>query len=183
VTIEERSLRLDPLGLSHDRAGFHCGHAALDRYIRQQAGQDSRRDLTRVFVAVRLEEPHRIVGYFTLSATSISPQRLPTKVSKPLPGYPIPAALIGRLAVNLAFQGFGMGRALLGRAVRMIQEASQTLAVKVVVVDPIDDRAIRFYRSFGFNHLEQGEPRMYLLLPIEESRGREGVDVEPPLPG
>ena len=42
---------IEPLG-KHDRAAFSCGVAALDNWFRLRAGQDEKRNVARVFVAI-----------------------------------------------------------------------------------------------------------------------------------
>ena len=101
MAFDPSRIAVEPLGAHHDRLGFSCGNASLDQFIRQQAGQDTRRDLTRVWVAVDIERPTRILGFFTLSATLVSRDDLSEDVARRLPKYPIPAALIGRLAAQL----------------------------------------------------------------------------------
>jgi hypothetical protein len=54
----------------HDRTDFSCGVDELDRYFRQQAGQDSRRLLANCFVAVE-PESRVVAGFYTLASTSI----------------------------------------------------------------------------------------------------------------
>jgi len=104
---EEPSVCFETLGPQHDRAGFHCGVPALDRYFAQQATQDVRRRVANCFVAA---EGARVLGYYTLAVTSISLNSIPETVSKKLPRYPtVPAALIGRLAVAQAARGQGLG--------------------------------------------------------------------------
>lgn len=155
---------VEPLSVHHDRDDFSCGNASLDHYIRKQAGQDSRRDLTRVWVAVDTERPTRIIGFFTLSATSVSRDDFPEDVGRRLPKYPIPAVLIGRFAVDLEYARKGLGRALLGRAISLVLGVIRTLAVAVVVVDPIDQTATAFYERFGFKALHSAGGRMFLTV-------------------
>lgn len=168
MTISERSLRLELLDAHHDRETFVCGNGALDRYLREQAGQDSRRGLARIFVAVAVDQPALILGFFTLSATSVMRDDLSAEVAKGLPRYPIPAALIGRFAIHKDYARQGLGRALLGEAVRKIATASATVAIMVVVVDPIDAAARAFYRTLGFRDFRTIEGRTFLAMPRVE---------------
>jgi GNAT superfamily N-acetyltransferase len=170
AAIDPSKIVIEPLGAAHDRMGFNCGNPSLDHYIRQQAGQDIRRDLARVWVAVNDEHPARILAYFTLSATSVSREDLPEDVGRRLPKYPIPAALIGRLAIDSSHAGRGLGRALLGRAIRVLLEVSRTMAITVVVVDPIHERAAAFYRRFGFGAFDSARGRMFLAIATERPR-------------
>lgn len=168
------SLRIEALGQGHDRGAFACGVDPLDRYIRQQASQDMRRVTARVFVAVSAEHPDRILGYYTLSAATIAAGDLPSDVTKRLPRYPVPAALVGRLAVDRTAARRGLGSLLLADAVKKTMLAAQTVAMTVIAVDPIDDAARRFYEAFGFRSLLGPERRMFLSLPPSNNPGPEG---------
>ena len=140
------------LGAEHNRASFTCGQEALDRYLRNQATQDIRRYVANCFVAVE-SATGRVAAYYTLAATSVPLIDLPAEVTKKLPCYPVvPAVLIGRLAVDLAFQGQGLGRVLLVDAVRQVLAAAP--AAHLLLVDAKDEGAARFYRRNGFIPLE-----------------------------
>src|SRR3546814_17168423 len=73
----------------HDRAAFSCGAPELDRYIREHASQDVKRDVARVFVAVQAGAP-TLCGYYSLSAASFQRDSLPANHAKRLPRYPVP---------------------------------------------------------------------------------------------
>jgi len=134
--VDESPLTVEPLGAHHDRASFSCGEPSLDRYIRRQASQDVRRRIARVFVA--LGDPvQQIAGYYTLSAASFEKNDLPIDLAKRLPHYPVPAAVIGRLAVDLRSQGCGLGEALLLDAIHRVVRAGDTIGVYAIVVDAL----------------------------------------------
>ncbi len=169
MKLADSSVRIEPLGPSlgpsYDRAAFRCGNESLDRYIREQATQDTRRGVARVFVAVMPEEPQRIAGFFTLSAAWVVASDLPPEVAKRLPRHPVPAALVGRLAVETGFARRGLGSILLADAVKKAMAAAEMVAMTVVVVDPIDDAARAFYSAFGFRSLQAPQRHMFLTLP------------------
>lgn len=144
----------------HDRAAFSCGVEALDHYLKRRAGQELRRGVTFPYVLTRGDDP-RVLAYYTLSATSVALTELPPDMAKQL-GYPAaPAALIGRLAVDQSLQGQGIGQLVLVNALRRLA-ASDAMAIMLVVVDPKDKAAARFYARFGFVPLSQSDRRMYL---------------------
>jgi len=161
--VDESPLTVEPLASHHDRASFSCGEPSLDRYIRRQASQDARRRVARVFVA-RTHPPERIAGYYTLSAASFEKDDLPAEVAKRLPHYPVPAAVIGRLAVDLRSQGGGLGEVLLLDAIRRVVRAGDTIGVYAVVVDALHDRASAFYERYGFLPFPSRPLRLYLPL-------------------
>ncbi len=154
---------VEPLGEQHNRAAFSCGVDALDRPFRERAGQESRRDVARVFV-LRMRSAQDVAGFYTLSAISIEPKDLPPALTKRLPRYPtLPALLVGRLAVDQRYQGRGAGRALLMSALARSLEIRAQVGAIGVIVDAKDDRARAFYEQYGFQRL-QGDP--YRLIPF-----------------
>jgi GNAT superfamily N-acetyltransferase len=148
-----------------ETASFRCGQLALDEYIHRYASQDVRRNVARVFIATPQNESRRLAGFFTLSAASVRCSDLPQSLAKKLPHYPVPVALIGRLAVGNDFQGKGLESILLADACQKVANASATLAVVGIVVDAKDEGAASFYRHFGFVNMP-GQPAR-LLLPAK----------------
>lgn len=158
------NLVIRPLDSDHDKSGFHCGVASLDDYIQKQARQDVKRRVSRVFVATTLEQSNSIVGYYTLSTLSIELSQLPQALARKLPRHPVPAALLGRLAVNQAAQSHGVGKMLLVDAIKRTLAVSDEIAIYAMVVDAIDERAQHFYKKFGFSLLSSGHKRLFLPL-------------------
>ncbi|HXP83948.1 MAG TPA: GNAT family N-acetyltransferase [Bryobacteraceae bacterium] len=156
------SFRVEPLGDAHDRDQFRCGEEVLDRYFRTQATQDIRRRVANCFVAVEVATG-QAAAFYTMSAASIPFVDLPPDETKRLPRYPtLPAVRIGRLAVDERFQGRGLGAALLADAAhRAIQGGA---AAFTLLVDAKNDRAVAFYRRYGFRLLSS-QPRT-LFLPL-----------------
>ncbi len=144
------AIRIQPLGIDHDRGTFSCGVPALDRYLREQAGQDARRRVTAPFVAIA--DGTKIVGFYTLSATSIELTDVPAALAKKLPRYPrLPATLLGRLATDLSARGIGLGRVLLVDAIT--RAVRSEIASFAMVLDAKDESAASFYAREGFMRL------------------------------
>ena len=156
------AIAIEPLGRQHERAAFSCGQPALDDWFRRRAGQDEKRNVARVFVAV--DDEHGVVGFYSLSSFTLAIEDLPQDISRKLPRYDaIPAALIGRLGRDQRARGLGLGELLLADAVRRILSASQSLAVFAIIVDAKDDHAIAFYENFGFRRFPTRPGRLFLL--------------------
>lgn len=148
----------------HQRGSFDCGIASLNEYLQRYAGQDRKRNVSRVFVASSASHPHTTLGYYSLSAGSVSAESLPAEYTRRLPRYPVPVAILGRLAVSLSCQKQGIGSLLLVDALKRVYHASQTLAVFAVVVDAIDKPALTYYQQFGFIPLPHHPQRLFLPL-------------------
>lgn len=159
----------EPLGKHHDRVAFNCGIDVLNRYIREQAGQDSTKKIAATFVLIG-NTPVKIAGYYSLSSTSINVGELPEAVAKKLPRYPLmPATLIGRLAVDRRYQGRGCGELLLVDALKRSLVSTKQIGSVAVVVDAIDDSAKAFYAHFQFILLEGFSHRLFLPMKVIEN--------------
>lgn len=152
---------VEPLG-AHDRSAFSCGTATLDRYLRERASQDVRRLVASCFVIVETATD-TVAGYYTLAATSVPANDLPAEVLKRLPRYPVlPAALVGRLAVDQRFRRRGIGSALLADA--MLRALKADTKAFALIVEAKDENAAAFYRLEGFRPFANRP--MSLFLPL-----------------
>ena len=160
--------RVEPLGKQHDRSTFACGVEPLDRYLREQAGQDARRRVAAPFVLCE-DRSNAILGYYTLSALSIDVGAWPEEVAKRLPRYPVvPATLLGRLATDERLRGQGAGEHLLMDALRRALEASREVASVAVVVDAKDGGAVSFYARYGFISFADQPHRLFIPMALIE---------------
>ena len=157
-------LVIEPLNRNHNRTAFNCGIESLDRYLQHQANQDIKRRVSRVFVVRSRQDDTRVLGYYTLSTLSIDLSVLPEKLAKKLPKHPIPAALIGRLAVDVSAQGKGIGKVLLSNAIKRTLAISSDIGIYAIVVDAINEQAESFYMRYGFAHLASEGKRLFLSL-------------------
>ncbi|OAI02941.1 hypothetical protein A1353_14885 [Methylomonas methanica] len=157
-------LKIEALGASHLRKAFDCGVSSLNIYLQQYARQNVKHRINRVFVATDISEPQTILGYYTLSAGSVRADDLPAEHNRRLPNYPVPVALLGRLAVDQQHQGQRLGTILLADAVQRVEQASAVMAVYAIVVDALTPAAAEFYRQFGFIAFA-GQP-LKLFLPL-----------------
>jgi predicted GNAT family N-acyltransferase len=175
-------LIFEPLGKNHDRGAFSCGIEALDRYLKTQAAQDAKRYVAAVFVLVNEGEPDRILGYYTISATSVKLSELPLATTKKIPKYPnVPATLLGRLAVSDRCRGMGFGEFLLMDALRRSFEQSAQIASAAVVVDAKDEKGLGFYQHYGFTQFPDNQRRLFLSMKTIEKLFTSG-DVPSPAP-
>ena len=163
-------LRIALLNEGHDRGGFTCGVESQDRYLKTQAGQDVRRKSNAVFVLSAVNDPGRVLGYYTLCAMSISQGQVPEAARKRVPRYPlVSSTLIGRLAAACDRQGQGFGSVLLADALRRAFESADTVDSSMVIVDALDEAAAAFYAAHGFVRLPES---LRLVLPMRLAGGK-----------
>jgi len=133
----------------------------LDHYLREQVSLDIRRRVAACFVALTGES--RIAGYYTLAPASVPLTTLPDETRRQLPRYgSVPAIRMGRLAVDTACKGQGLGGTLLIDALR--RAARSEIAAAVLVVDAKDERATAFYRHHDFTPLADSPHTLFLPL-------------------
>lgn len=150
-----------PLTREHDRAAFHSGVDALDRYFKEFALQDIKRRMAGCFVS--LDDRGAVAAFYTLAATSVAFDSLPAELTKRLPRYPvIPAMLLGRLAVATPRQGQGLGRALVADA--LLRTDRFGIGAFALIVDAKDARAAAFYAGLGFTRIPDEARRMFLPM-------------------
>ncbi|WP_149205808.1 GNAT family N-acetyltransferase [Flavobacterium johnsoniae] len=164
------NLKIKILTKDHKRNEFKCGKELLDNYFHKQAGQDARKSLSVCHVLVDEDaDPNRVIGYYTLSNDSIPWEDFPAELTKKIPKtYSIPTALLGRLAIDESDQRKGYGEILLFDALEKSLEVSRNFGMVAVVVDPLDQKAIDFYKEYGFILIESTKK---MFLPIETIRG------------
>jgi len=163
VTDHVSTLNIEPLSRHPHRDSFDCGKVDLNDYLKKYARQNNDNNISRAFVAIG-DDP-QVFGYYCISTANIEFEELPGEVSEGLPKYPVPAALIGKLACDQSTRGQGLGARLLIDALQRIVTTSEEMGIKVILVDAIDDEAMRFYQHYGFIPLPGH--KMKLFLPIE----------------
>ncbi len=148
----------------HNRSAFDCGKEVLNNYLKYQARQDMERKLSACFV-LPANNPNWIRGYYTLSNNSIPLSSFPDEIRKKLPvSYvSIPTTLLGRLAIDKAHQGIGLGKVLLIDALKRSYELSASIGSYAVFADPIDTDAERFYEKYDFIRLP-GSGKMFIPI-------------------
>ena len=157
----------EPLGNQHDRTQFDCSVSILNDYLAKYAKQDVKRKASAVFVLVNRADPKRVIGFYTLCATSVLLSELPEAMTKKLPRYPeIPAVLLGRLARDIHFPG--VGELLLSDAIARCVRVASDIAASLIVVDSKGDAATRFYEKFGFLSLPKLDGRLFLPMQTAE---------------
>jgi predicted N-acetyltransferase YhbS len=158
--------RPEPLERGHDRAGFACGEAELDRWLAEHALAAQASGSARVFVST---DGDRVVGYYALAAAQLQSSEASERALKGQPkGRPVPAVLLARLAVDMDHQGVGLGRSLLQDAMLRANEAAGELGIRVMLVHAKHERASNWYKRFGFE--ESPTDPMHLLLLMKDLR-------------
>lgn len=151
-----------PIGPTDKTSGFESGEPSLDRYLTDRALTNHVSDLARCYVCVD-GESGRIVGFYTLSAVAVEHADLPGRIRRNAPN-PVPAVLLGRLAVDRKAQGTGLAPLLVRDAILSTLAAADRIGVRVLLVHALHERAAAFYEALGFRSSPTHPLHLHLLL-------------------
>lgn len=150
----------------HDVSDFRCQHAELAEWLRDRARRNQSNSASRTYVMC---EGARVVGFYSLAAGSVERQRTPTAAMRRNMPEPIPAIVLGRLAIDERWQGRGLGADLLSDAVQRSLIAAQTIAARVLICHAVDAQARGFYVHHGF----QQSPMDDLVVMLDLAKARD----------
>lgn len=151
------ALHVRQLRESDDRRAFRSGHAELDRFFHQFAGQNQfRLHIGTSYVAVTDDES--LAGFVTVASCSIEIADVPPRLARRLPTYPIPALRLARMAVAEGLQRTGVGGLLMKAVFTIARHQDRRSGCAFVVVDA-KAGAGSFYARYGFEAfpVEAGE--------------------------
>jgi GNAT superfamily N-acetyltransferase len=154
----------EPIRKSHNRDSFDCGEAALNEFLQRYARQSHDLGGAKTFLAIDDSNNRTILGYYSLSPASIAYTRTPELVRKGLARYDVPAFRLARLAVDLKFQGHGLGGQFLLAAGRRCLLASAEVGGVAMLIDAKNARAAAWYASYGA--LPLLDAPLSLVLPL-----------------
>jgi GNAT superfamily N-acetyltransferase len=150
----------------HDREQFDSGKPALDEWLRHYAGQNRRRDTAATWVIADANDV--VIAYASVAMTGIDRSAAPQPLAKGAPD-PVPALLLGRLAVDQRYASLGIGTALAAYVLATAVELNEKAACRAVVVTALSDRARTWWERLGFRPLAPDEPeQLDLYLPTSE---------------
>jgi GNAT superfamily N-acetyltransferase len=155
------------LAETDDRSLFDCGRNSLNAWFRRHAWVNQSSGVSRVNV-ITDAATGQIAGYVTLNAAQIERSLLPKPHQRNRPD-PVPATLLGQLAVDKSFQGQGHATSLLLFALRTALVASETIGSLGVITHPLDDEVRGFYTRWGFQDLPF-DPRRAMFVRMADLR-------------
>jgi len=148
----------------HDIAEFNCGEESLDHWLKKRARVNQIEGASRTFVA---SDGNRVVGYYALASGALTLAAAPGKFKRNMPD-PIPVVLLGRLAVDSAWQNRDIGRSLFRDAALRVSQAADTIGIRGIVVHALSERARAFYIKLGFTECPHN--RMLLVVTLKDLR-------------
>ncbi|MFO1265639.1 MAG: GNAT family N-acetyltransferase [Rubrivivax sp.] len=147
----------EPLTAEHDLGAFDSGVVSLDDWLRRRALHNQASRASRTYVAC---DDDRIAGYYAVAASAVAPDAATGRFRRNMPD-PVPVAVLGRLAVDKAYQGQGLGHALFRDAARRVLAAADSIGIRGMLVHAISEDARAFYIGLGL--VESPLDRMTLM--------------------
>jgi GNAT superfamily N-acetyltransferase len=161
LTELHRPAPLDPR--RHQREGFDSGAPALDEWLRRYAGQNRRRDTAATWVITDPDD--LVVASASVAMTGIDRSASPEALAKGAQD-PVPALLLGRLAVDRRYSSLGIGTALAAHVLATAIELNEKAACRAVVVTALNLKARAWWERLGFHPFDPADPDqldLYLL--------------------
>jgi len=153
-----------PLADHHQLAAFNSGVPALDDWLKRRARANQISGASRSFVICADDA---VIGYYALASSAVNAAAAPGRFRRNMP-EPIPVAVLGRLAVDRAFHGQGIGRALFRDSALRVMQAADAIGIRGMLVHAISDEAKAFYLALGFS--ESPLEPMTLMVTLSELR-------------
>ena len=164
----------EPISKKHDREAFDCGDEALNEFLRRYARKSHERGGAKTFLAIG-DADKSVLGFYSLSPSSVDYARAPEIVRRGLARHDVPGFRLERLAVDLRWQGRGIGGQLLLAAGRRCLLAAAEVGGIVLVIDAKNERVAAWYASYGAVPLLDAPSTLLLpLATIQDALKRAG---------
>jgi GNAT superfamily N-acetyltransferase len=147
--------------LQHQLEGFDGGKPTLNDWLLRHARQAQASRSAKTFVVT---DGDRVAGYFSLTVGQVDKLDAPGRVRKGRGQYPVPVAILARLAVARQDQARGIGLGLLQDAIRRTMSIAEQDGIRAMLTHPMDEAAANFYTRFGFIASPLREQPLLLLL-------------------
>ena len=163
-----KDCNLELLSKPPEVESFDCGNADLNEFLFEEATLYDSELLGKTYLFRPTANPSDIVCFLTVSSDGFkvghSTNRIRRKINKNIPWIKqrkvYPAVKIGRLGVNLRYQGLGVGSRLM-YFIKSWVIANMKIASRFLVVDAYNEPGVlSYYSKNGFEFLLPEEMEM-----------------------
>lgn len=140
--------REEAISKSHSKNEFNCGNNELNSFLQRYARQSHEKNTAKTYLAID-NESNKIIGFYTITLTSLSVEKLPQNYTRKFGYHPIPLFTLARLAVDKSVQGKGFGGQLLLKAAQRCMPVSEQVVGIGLLIDAKDTSVESWYQSFG----------------------------------
>jgi GNAT superfamily N-acetyltransferase len=139
----------EPISKKHDRKSFDCGDSAMNDFFERYARQSHESGAAKTFLAIESANNKGILGFYSLAPGALAYADTPETVRRGLARHDVPGFRLARIAIDLRWQGQGVGGQLLAAAARRCLRAATEVGGIVLIIDAKNDRAARWYARYG----------------------------------
>ena len=150
------------LSEAHDGSSFNSSESTLDDWLRHRTWHNLQAGASRTYVVCPAGS-RQIIGYYALSMGQILAHEVIGSMRRNMPSV-IPAVVLGRLAIDHAWQGKGLGGAMLADVLHRSLRAAAEVSARLVIVHAISPAAEAFYLHHGFTRLPVDAPTLAIDL-------------------
>lgn len=140
---------------------FDCGQPALNQFLQRFALVNQNSNSSKTYVSCSAGS---VVGFYSLTVGSVEPATGAARVVKGIPKHPIPVMILARLAVDLPYQGIGLGKALLKDALMRTAQAADIAGIRALLVHAKDESARQWYLNWEFEPSPSDPFHLFLLM-------------------
>jgi len=140
---------------------FDCGQPALNQFLHRYALVNQRSNSAQTYVSCHTGH---VVGFYSLAVGSVDPATATPRVTKGTAQHPVPVMILARLAVDLAHQRVGLGKALLKDALMRTAQASDIAGIRALLVHAKDEQARQWYQHWEFEPSASDPFHLFLLM-------------------
>lgn len=138
---------------------FDCGIDALNVFIIKNALNYQKAFASKTYI---LKSNKNICGFYSISATVIEQNQVDIR----WPKHPLPAVLLGRLAVDKHYQGKGLGAILFADACKKTISIAETIGCVGLITDAKDQNAIKFYTKLGMSPFKNKSNTLFIKTKV-----------------
>jgi len=153
--------RIEKLTRQHAVASFDCGSEPLNRFLQRFALANQQANASQTYLGLAEDA---VVGFYTLVVGEVSFDAAPARLTKGLARHPVPIMLIARLAVDVSWQGKGLGAGLLKDAMLRTLNAADIAGIRALAVHAKDEAARAFYEHFDFVQSPSDPLHLFVLI-------------------
>ena len=150
----------EPLGASHDVEGFDCGNEALNEWLQRRAALNQREGSSRTWVVT---DSTRVVGYYASAPAVVARVEATGRAARNQPD-PLPAMVLGRLAVDREHQRRGLASALLKHFLLKALEVADLTGLRLALVHAKGLKRSRFLMALGIRAFPIDDFTLMLLI-------------------
>jgi len=149
-----------PITDAIDVSSFNCGSSTLNDWLQRRAIKNETNRSSRTFVVCNNDI---VIGFYSLAVGAIAREDTAGKVRRNMPD-PIPVMVLGRLAVDVNWQGKKIGTGMLKDAIQRTIIVAEQAGIRALLVHALSDEAKSFYLSCGFYESPTNSMTLMILL-------------------